>query len=709
LILDNADDPRFDYSEYFPPGTRGTVIMTSRIPECRKYSTVEPEALEGLELTHSTKLLLKAAQVLVESWPSYTAPAQEIVQLLGSHTLAIIQAGAYIAGGYCRLSQYPERYRQQRKKLLEHYPDQERSRYQNVYATFEASVEVLKLSKDEAGKDALELLAILSVLHSSVFPLALFKDTWAGARACLQVIPRSDALPKQHLPWRLSWRIGTSRKGAKQADMSRVWKEEEIIVLSQEHAARLPGLVGPEAEEWDDYRLRKASALLASLSLVTRHLSDDFDGLSMHPLAHAWAKDRLEKGQQQNAWTSAACLVAFSRKISGLWQEHGRMLQPHMQSLIPLNPEVLFSRESHRLMLPIVMNCGWLLHFLREDRKLHSLLEGIYQELGITPWAPSEEYLSIWTLASRNQLCLHNTKLAIVLLEYVTKAEKIMLMDTDPERLISHYNLACAYSNDGQFERAIPILEHVAKVYETALPGDTHSFWLLSSQIELARAYNATGRNESGVALLEHVVKLQEAAPTGVNLQRLLAAKHSLATAYNANKQTKEAVALLEEVTKVYESTLEETHIARLSSQYELARSYLRDEKVSKALVLLEHVVNVQKSTLGENHPTQIASQFMLAMAYKTNKQIKEARELLEHVVRISEKVLDEKHPDRLVSEFQLALAYMNDGEREKATTLMEHVVEMCTTTLVSAHPLRKQSEEALADFTSGTIQGRCS
>ena len=118
LILDNADDPRFDYTAYFPSGNRGAVLMTSRIPECRKYSTAKSEALEGLDLVHSTQLLLKAAQVPEESWASCTAQAQDIVRLLGSHTLALIQAGAYIAEGYCRLGQYPKRYLQQRRQLL---------------------------------------------------------------------------------------------------------------------------------------------------------------------------------------------------------------------------------------------------------------------------------------------------------------------------------------------------------------------------------------------------------------------------------------------------------------------------------------------------------------------------------------------------------------------------------------------------------------
>jgi hypothetical protein len=58
LILDNADDPNFDYQVYFPSGTHGAVLMTSRVAECKRYSLDAFEALEGLEDEDSKELLL---------------------------------------------------------------------------------------------------------------------------------------------------------------------------------------------------------------------------------------------------------------------------------------------------------------------------------------------------------------------------------------------------------------------------------------------------------------------------------------------------------------------------------------------------------------------------------------------------------------------------------------------------------------------------
>lgn len=122
LVLDNADDPDFDYQVYLPSGTRGAVMITSRVPDCVRHSTVGSEALVGLDLEHSTQLLLKAALIPEESWPSYDQQAKNVVLLLGSHTLALIQAGAYIARGHRSLEQYPEEYQRQRKRLLKYHP-----------------------------------------------------------------------------------------------------------------------------------------------------------------------------------------------------------------------------------------------------------------------------------------------------------------------------------------------------------------------------------------------------------------------------------------------------------------------------------------------------------------------------------------------------------------------------------------------------------
>jgi len=136
LVLDNADDPVFNYATYFPSGDRGAVLMTSRVHDCKSFSTIKAEDLEGLDLEHSVELLLKATRIEETLWPSQRADAEAIVGLLGSHTLALIQAGSYIAKGFSSLDQYPKKFADHRKRLLRHFPRQEHSRYKGCIRHF---------------------------------------------------------------------------------------------------------------------------------------------------------------------------------------------------------------------------------------------------------------------------------------------------------------------------------------------------------------------------------------------------------------------------------------------------------------------------------------------------------------------------------------------------------------------------------------------
>jgi tetratricopeptide (TPR) repeat protein len=667
LILDNADDPEVDYAAYIPSGNQGVVIVTSRVPECSQYSTLPAEVLEGLNEKHSTQLLLKAARMPEASWESCKEHAQAIVQLLGSHTLALIQAGAYIAERHCRLEEYADKYEQLRERLLKHYPKQQQSRYRHVYATFEASVAILNQA-EEVGQDALDLLGVVSMLHSGMLPLQVFADAWEGAKVALSV---------------------------KDDETSEIDKKD---ALGQRHVSQLPGFIDGQADKWDDYRLSKASALLASLSLVTRHHLNGLDGLSMHPLAHAWAKDRLGKEQQQAAWMRAGCLLALSWNQSEMWQMFEKQLQPdlkpHLQSFLLPSVKTMFSFGPRDIILPILLKSGWALDTMREDSNLESMLAGIYEVFQIVPHDPLEEHIGIWDLAASNLENMGHAKQAVELLEYVVKVRKTALRETSPLQLCSEHALATAYYANGQMTESVALLEHVVKVWETTL-AETHPD-RLASQHELAIAYQANGQTTEAIVLLEHVVRIRETTLTESHPDRLTS-QHELASAYQANGQTTEAIVLLEHVVKVEETTLAETHPDRLISQHTLASAYQANGQTIEAVALLEHVVKVEETTLAETHPDRLASQHTLASAYQANGQTIEAVALLEYVVKVRETTLAETHPNRLASQHELARAYRANRQITEAIALLEHVVKVEKTTLAQTHPDRLLSQHTLA------------
>ncbi|ERF72190.1 hypothetical protein EPUS_02077 [Endocarpon pusillum Z07020] len=271
LIVDNADDRKIDYSKYLPSGNRGNILMTTRNPECSIHCTVGQELLEKLDVDDAEKLLLKASGIDESQWDVRKPAAANIVQLLGRHALAITQAGAFVRKGLCTLEEYPHEFQHQRQRLLRFCPDQSRSTYGGVYTTFEVSAQVLEKSSDPQAIDALELLRILAFVHFDRVPILIFRKAWTYA----QTIPSNEENGLQ----------------------------EDVTFLSHWHVSRLPGFMRSlNSGELDIISLREAVRTLASFSIISINETDD---ISMHPLVHAWAKDRLDQSDQTMACMSS--------------------------------------------------------------------------------------------------------------------------------------------------------------------------------------------------------------------------------------------------------------------------------------------------------------------------------------------------------------------------------------------------------------------
>lgn len=168
LILDNADDPNPDYQMFLPSGKHVTIIITSRMSSCCQYNMITLESLRYNELIEQ---LLKASRIPQNSCSSYVPQAEKVINVLplGSHNLAVIQAGAFIAAGHCELDQYVKLFDRQRKRMLSHRSVQALSRYGVIDTTFYLATAILN-DKSECGMDALCLLEVLSILHCSHVP-----------------------------------------------------------------------------------------------------------------------------------------------------------------------------------------------------------------------------------------------------------------------------------------------------------------------------------------------------------------------------------------------------------------------------------------------------------------------------------------------------------------------------------------------------------
>ncbi|SPO04151.1 uncharacterized protein DNG_06834 [Cephalotrichum gorgonifer] len=647
LILDNADDPETDYEAYFPSGTRGAVLMTSRDPESERYASSGVEALGSIGEEDCIKLLLRSARIPEVKHLESTPIAKQVLEELNSHTLAVLQAGAYVAQGYCKLEQFPKVYQQQCERLLKFSPRQARSRYCNVYATFESSAQVLEGSQTEETEDALALLGILSALHYQGVPLDLFEDAWTGSKTAQQ--------------------LGE--------------EEGTLSSLTGWHVSQLPLLIGASDELWDSFRLFRALNQLQSLALVQMGNERGVATVSMHPLAHRWLVIRQARTVEGCSMTVAGCLAALSQYRIPEWRAYRGRIPPHLQSVrLGLQRQ---GKPSRRI-IQILVSCGWALQNLRRDQEVQDLLDWLGRQMGVglesAEWAAG----GLDKLAAANMCWMGRTKEAIRILERKAMAE-IKLEQQDPDRIDTLQRLGDAYHSDGRPDEAIPIFEHII-----SLGGGRHKEL---AQYSVACIYSNSAKTlQRAVRIFEHLARsqkaLDESNPTRFHTQ------HELARVYADDRKPQEAVQIFEDVAEAQEA-LEDNHPDRLNTQHELAKAYLANGQTREAVQMLEHVVRAHAASKDDNYQ-KLCIEGWLASAYIADGQRERALPILERVVRVRA-ALAESHPDRLSAEYGLASVYAADGRLEEAIKIFEHVARVSKTALYEGHPIRVQNEEWLA------------
>lgn len=578
LVLDNADNPEFDYQEYFPSGTWGTIIMTSRVSDCCEFQTVGSVTLESLDEGECVQLLLKVAKIPSHSWSSHEQAAKIIAKDLSCHTLALIQAGAYIAKRHCSMEEYPAIFRRNRERLLKFSPKQAKSRYSDIFTTFEASASLLKSSESTQASDALCLLEILSMLHFNDLPTQLFEDAWKGA----QIVRKAD--PNE---------------------------SNDIDTLSEWHVAQLPKFLLATLDAWDPFRLHEASHLLASLFLITEVTRNGFLEISMHSLVHTWLKNRLSSNEQIQVWSMTGSILALSFYCSQPWQLYYRQLQPHVHSYINLYVTGVYSLDQNKSIASNLLHCGWGLSYMRDDILVARLLKRLTSELDISsshPSIKSKELLPLYDLQAQTLYYLREYTQSAQLLEQIVDLKNAIFTNyhnAHNAQLFSQYELASAYLSINQIEQGIQLLEHVVSIHKETL-SENHSD-RLSSQHELARAYLANNQIEQAIQLFEQVVSKREETLSESHAYRLTS-QHALACAYLANDQIEQAIQLFKQVVSRQEETLSENHSDRLASQQELARAYLANNQIKQAVHLFEHVIKIRNVTLTEHHLHRLIS-----------------------------------------------------------------------------------------------------
>ena len=312
LILDNADDPSLDISQFFPVGNRGTIIVTSRNPETRCHGTMGSRELREMEGGEAIDLLLRSGDLPCED-QSLRDLALCIVQNLNCLALAVNHAGAFIRQNSCSLEEYLDFFARHRKKLLSSPATQTGSEYNYaVYTTWDISVESIKRlaenGKDDTAVNALELLSFFGFCHFNDITEDIFKSAWKNLGTT------------EGFSW---WRNFGTTEGFS-------WWRSNVLHIIRNHSL----------QNWDSLVFNEAIRLLSTYSLID--IGGSTTRISLHPLVHSWIRDSLDEELHLRWWKATISTLALASD-----QDSGKPAKAVKGSFASL-----YQRSTHRRPFP---------------------------------------------------------------------------------------------------------------------------------------------------------------------------------------------------------------------------------------------------------------------------------------------------------------------------------------------------------------------
>ena len=385
-------------------------------------------------------------------------------------------------------------------------------------------------------------------------------------------------------------------EGISEIVFNNIWTNVQEYELSEWTIAALPRLLRQDnTESWDPLPMREAVNLLRSFSLITIENSDSH--ISMHPLVHTWARDRLTESEQKKSWITAASMMWISLPwVSEQTEDYAyeRYLLPHIDSCLLSREDDLFSME-HKV----------------DGLYMAGSFATVYGNRG--RWGKA----MVWRMR-------------------VVEGFKATLGDEHRSTLNAVAQRAVSYYEIGQYQKAMNSTEHVLEVRKRTLPNSHKD--ILGSMDELGTYCNSLGRWETALKLHEELLSIRERM-LGEEHPNTLMSMENLSLSLSGLGQHHEAVKLREKVLKARTRLLGEEHPDTLLSTKYLACSYRDLGQGQEALTLLESVVEISERTLGKEHPETLKAMSSLAtILYKALGRIQEAANLQERIVRAYER-----------------------------------------------------------------------
>lgn len=601
LILDNCDDLDGDYQAHYPENDRGAIIMTSRTDLSVDFGPSGFTHLEGLDHESSLKLLLTLARCKRDDKINESA-AQTIVKRLEHHALAITIAGSIV--GQAKLYTLPEYAKvldQKMKELFDFKPRQKRALYGTVHATFDVSVKRLENSEDpETASHALQLLNVLAFLDRTDVGEDIFTRAWASG----EKIRRQGGADPRYEP-------------------------DDIESLSMWHYEKAMSFTWSTSTDIGPFRI--ARSCLHELSLIS--YDGDLQTISMHPLLHEWARERLGADAYAEAWIACASTLALSLEEACGWRDFTTKMIRHLEVNFGLRPRDRYARFSKLEVCRILYYFAW----------------------------QSYRGYSVHTSDVTNEM----EKAGIGVLDG--------LNPTVNDLKVLHLK-AATLSMNGDYTKSLKIFSLVVEKFRSLFPAEHED--IHNAQAGLAFDYISIGQPDQAIRLLEELLGIQ--GSTGpLHDGDFLTERSKLAKAYLDTGHAGKAVSLLKTVVEECEMTLPPEHPKLLNSQHELAQAYRRCDQLELSVPILEHVFMVERNNFARPMEERFISEHNLIVDYITNGQFSEARNLLQLIEGDQDAHLLSAKQRSKIQDLWIRLKYQTSRKHECSGRMLEAIYEM--------------------------------
>ena len=546
LILDNADDPSLDISQYFPVGNRGSIIVTTRNPECRCHATVGSRELREMKGEDAINLLLRSGDLPSDD-QDLRFLALPIVQTLGYLALAVSHAGASIRQRTCSLEDYLDVYTRHRKKLLSSQAVQASSEYKyTVYTTWEISVDSIKKlakdAKDGTAAHALQLLTFFGFCHFDDITEEMFRSA-RGRIARIKKYP---------------------------------WWASNILGIIRDY----------QTLDWDSLVFNEARHLLSSYSLI--HVSGLENRISLHPLVHSWIRDSLNEEAHLRWWNITLSTLALADHTSFSQQ---RQLRAHLRHCIGTR-DINDLLEEDAFALDRVEISSWIIdgYFCHPWKDSLALSERV---LVYSRRTLGNECYSTCVLSGQRATILNELSQYQNASDLLQGQLDVTIRVAGPGgRLTLHMmnDLASTFSRLGRKQEALELAQKSLAICEKSLDQSDEVY--IGAMQEVAFLYSGLGRYEESIALQERALAKFKEIPREED-RSVLRSEFLLAYTYRVSGQHQAALDSFQGSVEKSSRILGEDHPDALFTMFTIAREYADVGQPEKGIPLIMKALDI--------------------------------------------------------------------------------------------------------------------